>query len=413
MTSAIINRAIQIIFVFFMRGLALLLRFILNLYIAKFLGLSPLGEFGLISGIASVMPTIMGFSFINHTCRVASHGDYSVYCSSIANYWTIVAIGYSAITIFFTIIFNEEIANSKIIAVALFALSEHIATDMFILLAMMSRSTYANLLFLLRSGGSVCIFILLHTLFPGYITIYTSIALSAAFNIISFFGFFWATKEWEWVKPFRQFRLRNILLIIRDSSLLYINDVINTAGQYIDRYVVTYFLGLELTGAYILFWTIGNALSTLINSGVIIVYRPQILMSLTKNRSIMITLVSRLVKEVFLYCAVIAISLYIAMYFLIPIVNQPLARSNFIILVPVLIGFTLRMIYEAVGIPIYITGHDKESIKTTVLVLLIVLGLNFLLIPRFGLHGAAAAGIVGYGLGGLTRWYIFKKIELS
>jgi O-antigen/teichoic acid export membrane protein len=53
-----------------------------------------------------------------------------------------------------------------------------------------------------------------------------------------------------------------ITTTIRQSFHLYVSDVSFFASQYLDRYLVTLFLGIKAAGIYFLFWTVANAATT-------------------------------------------------------------------------------------------------------------------------------------------------------
>lgn len=49
---------------------------------------------------------------------------------------------------------------------------------------------------------------------------------------------------------------------IRKSFLMLVSDLGFIASQYIDRYLITLFLGLRVAGIYFLFWTVGSSATT-------------------------------------------------------------------------------------------------------------------------------------------------------
>ncbi len=57
------------------------------------------------------------------------------------------------------------------------------------------------------------------------------------------------------------------------SIPFYIKDLAATASLHLDRFVISFFLGLELTGVYTLFWSIANVVH---NLAVYAVVQPQV-----------------------------------------------------------------------------------------------------------------------------------------
>ena len=50
---------------------------------------------------------------------------------------------------------------------------------------------------------------------------------------------------------------------LRGSLVLYIKDVSSTISMFLDRFLISLFLGLEMTGVYTLFWSITNVVHSL------------------------------------------------------------------------------------------------------------------------------------------------------
>src|SRR6185312_9014088 len=76
-------------------------------------------------------------------------------------------------------------------------------------------------------------------------------------------------KRWRYMK----FRWRWLLSGIRPSLPFYVKDLAAAASLHLDRFLISAFLGLELTGIYTLFWSITNVVH---NLAVYSVVHPQI-----------------------------------------------------------------------------------------------------------------------------------------
>ena len=72
--------------------------------------------------------------------------------------------------------------------------------------------------------------------------------------------FVYLSWSWPWRAAFSlQFKVSVITETLRKSVLFYASDLGFIASQYVDRYLVSLFLGMNAAGLYFLLWTVANA----------------------------------------------------------------------------------------------------------------------------------------------------------
>ena len=129
-----------------------------------------------------------------------------------------------------------------------------------------------------RTAGWICVYMTLAFAFPALRDLHTLLEFWIGGSLLALVGFAVSARNWPWLhRPSGAGHKEWFLSHFKASRILYVNDIANTVAQYTDRYLVSLFMGLELTGVYVLFWSIGNALSNLVDTGIIQVSEPKLI----------------------------------------------------------------------------------------------------------------------------------------
>ena len=187
------------------------------------------------------------------------------------------------------------------------------------------------------------------------------------------------------------------------SRTLYVNDIANTVAQYTDRYLVSVFMGLEFTGVYVLFWSIGNALSNLVDTGIVQVSGPRLISAHAREDRAYWAVFRLLVIETVAISIVLAIVTGVLVKLAIPYLNLPLVADWIQVLWLVLLGFVLRMTYEVQGTVFYSRYRDSFTLFSGLFVIGLSILANAVLVPPFALNGAASAIVISYAAGIAAR----------
>ena len=79
--------------------------------------------------------------------------------------------------------------------------------------------------------------------------------------------------RWRHARPHWDFLSQNL----HGSLTLYVKDVSVSVSAFLDRFFISAFLGLELTGVYTLFWSIANVMHSLAVYGVMQAQLPDLI----------------------------------------------------------------------------------------------------------------------------------------
>jgi O-antigen/teichoic acid export membrane protein len=393
-----------------LRAVALVSKFALTLFIARFIDLETLGVYGLVAGAAVMFPVVASFGLIRVVCRNAVSQPLHEVTDMLRRYWAIQATVYAIISLIALCAgyYSDRLALTAIVVVIVFL--EHINADLFNLLNHLSRPRLANVLTFFRTAGWICIYMVLALAFPALRDLRTLLEFWIGGSFLAIVSFAITARNWPWLQPMSTSGHKAWLLQhFRASPVLYINDIANTVAQYTDRYLISLFMGLELTGVYVLFWSIGNALSNLVDTGVIQVTEPKLINAYARQDGSYWSVYRLIFIETMAVSIVLALVTGVLVHFAIPYLNRPLAAEWVQILWPVLLGFVLRIAYEVQGVVFYSRHKDLLTLFSGLFVIVLSIAANMVLIPPFALYGAASAIIVSYITGIIARHVLIMR----
>lgn len=387
-----------------LRGLSLAAKFALTLFIAKFIGLHTLGIYGLVAGAAVIFPTVAGLGLIRVLSRNAVSQQLAEVTRMLHLCWGVQAAIYGLISLIGLGIgiYLDQLAFVAIVLAIMFL--EHVNSDLFILLNHLLRPCLANVLMFFRTAAWICVYMILAFMFPSLRELHILLMFWIGGGLVALAGFALAARDWPWLRPTPAGQHRKwFFQHLKASRTLYVNDIVNTVAQYTDRYLVSLFLGLEFTGVYVLFWSIGNALSNLVDTGIIQVSGPKLIDAHARQDRSYWSVFRLLLIETVAISIVLAISTGIVGKIAIPYLDRPLVADWMRVLWLILLGFVLRMAYEVQGTIFYSRYKDSYTLFSGLFVIVLSIVANVILIPPFALDGAAIAIIISYLAGIVVR----------
>lgn len=387
-----------------LRGTTLLAKFALTLFIARFIGLDALGEYGLVAGLAAVVPAVASLGLINILSRNAVTQSLGEVTGILYRYGRIQAAIYGlamAAALLSALVWQRWPLVVVVVAIAFF---EQVNDDLFMVLTHRRHPRLANVLIFVRSAAWIFLFIPLAVAFPAMRNLANVWGFWLGGGILAVACFAFATRWWPWRRPEPgQAGDRWLIGTLRQSWVLYSINIANIVGQYLDRYIVGLFMGLEFTGVYVLFWSIGNALSNLIITGVVQIAEPHLIIAHRERSESYWRLFRTLMIESVGGSIVLAIGAGVFVYFALPYLDRPLATEFLPVLWLILCGAVLRVAYEVQGVVFYSRHQDRLTLATSLVVVAVTATLNPVLLPLLSLYGAAVAFIAAYAAGLMAR----------
>lgn len=372
----------------------LVVKFGLTLFIARFMGLADLGFFGLVAAVTIMGPPFLGCGFMTILARTAvtcSKEDLTSDLLQNARFLILIYIPVAIAALIYGMATGNVMLALLVFGVVTF---EHVNQDIFGLLLNLSRPFAANLMHFARAALWALVFMAGALIDSDLRDMEWLMAFWLAGNMICFTGFLVLTRRWPW-KGSKPEPLKNwVRTNFKTSRTLYAIGWVQTAGTYLDRFVISFFLGLELTGVYVLFLSVASALSNLVQTGVVQFARPKMVRAFKEKDPVYSTIYAQCMRNTVLTCFALGLPAIAVMYLLIPHLDQPLAIEWFHVLWYVLCGFVASSAIQAQNLIFYSQHRDDLTFRYNVIFLVLMLGFNLMLIPALGIVGAAVASII-------------------
>jgi|GEM_PF-2783500 len=378
------------------RMTSLVSKFVLTLFIARYMGFEDLGVYGLIVSATFVVPAVMGLGVMYMKTREAVTQDPPDIVKNLYYYARYILVVYCLFFIgagLFGI--QTDQVGFAIIIVAII-LMEHLNNDLYNLLLNLSKPLTANILHFVRTTVWICSIIVISFFDTELQTIENVILFWFIGSLSAFLGFLFVTRHWPWSHiP----KFPPLFLWVREevkaSKVAYTNSVVTAFNHYIGHFLVSIFLGLELTGVYVYFMQVINAMINLLKIGVIQTARPKLINAYKKKSSDFNELYLLCRKNAVFFSVLMALFSIPVMYLTtLYVVEKPLALEWFPVFLVTLIFFLLFIVMEVDQLVLYSAHRDDLILRLCILYTLGFFALNVILIPIVGLWGVALGFII-------------------
>jgi O-antigen/teichoic acid export membrane protein len=378
------------------RGFSFLARFALALYIARYLGLSDIGRFGIILGVVGFMPSLLGLGLNYFLSREIIDAPLVLagrairdrlavtlfMCSALALTWSAARLfGYfgdiSALTLVITIL-------------EVFALDIHMS------LIGLRQAILAGVLICVRTSSWVLFFIGVSYIYPQFRHLGFALSLWLAALAVNYGLTVLYFSRFPWKQILRvNVDITHVTANIRNGWMIYASDISIAGAMYADRFVINHCEGLVVTGVYIFFWSIANAAQVLISSSISQVALPRLVSAYKKQGAAAWrkALLSEAAKVV---VAGVCLSLiaFFGIKFLLPFIHRDGLAGNLGLFFIMLVASTIRMVSDIINYGLYSRGQDKAFAVTNIFGFLIAPCLTFVLLEAFGLSGVGLSMLI-------------------
>ena len=220
----------------------------------------------------------------------------------------------------------------------------------------------------------------------------------------AFLLFIWASRSWPWkaaiLSPFKR---SWITTTSKKAFPIYVSDLSFVGAQYLDRYLVSLFLGLELAGVYFLYWSAANAVGTFVHIVVLQVQRPHLIKAHHSGRaSAHRELTSKFMKTTISMTALFSAAVGGAFYIVLPLLKQPSVADHLTAFWLIMAGISLRNVADFGAMALFTSRRDYMMTLTNLVAVIVLTAAQILLLPFAGLDGAGAAILLTFSA--MTLW---------
>jgi O-antigen/teichoic acid export membrane protein len=376
------------------RGIGNVAKFILTLYTARFLGLAEVGIYGLVTAATNLSPALLGFGLTEWTLRriVTMRADEAVQAMTAR-----MAIATAAHVVFQPVIWAASFAFGAPVPVAWIWLIapivwlEHLWFDLQDMLTARGHLAFVSVMQFMRAALWPLAVVALGVLYPPARTLEVILIgwlVGMLLTWIVAAGWFMR----QGVPLFRWAEVTTQLGHIRASSFLYLRNITANASLYIDRYVISLTLGLELTGVYVFFWSVANVVQGMVVSVVVQPQASTLISAVATDDAVRLHHAKRrLLLEAAAWTALMSVGAFAGIVILLPFMQKPLLEDHLWLCAAIMIATWLRIAVEKYAYLLLALHRDRTILGASVAGVVVSVVLNVTLIPLFGLSGAALA----------------------
>lgn len=393
------------------RGINAASKFALALYTARYLGLADLGIYGLVVAGTTILPAFAGLGTSDWILRkIAGEPTGKAVPLIVTRLAMVLTFHAICQPIGFAInaALGMPVPWPLAILIGLVAVTEHLAADACEMLMFRGHALFANVLSFFRFGFWPVLVIAAGILFPaarnleclmlgwlgGVICAWAALAI-------------YITRKGRW--HYVGLNWSTMRTGIRAGVPFYVKDMSIATGLYLDRFLVSLFLGIELTGVYTFFWSVANIVH---NLGLTAIFQPHVarLVAAARVGESHFRDVFRKI-QMFTGASALAISLalVLAVPLLLPYLDRPLLAAHLDVFNIVLAATLFRLASDCYNYVMLSLHHDRAMAIISMAGVPLSAALYVLLIPRFGLDGAGFAYLLAAILLFVPRLLISRK----
>jgi O-antigen/teichoic acid export membrane protein len=228
-------------------------KFALAIYMTRYLGLADLGVYGLLVGATTTVPAIFGFGLNDWLARLLVGMERKQALPLAATRLVLtLAVHIVAQSAGWCIndLLGAPVPWALAAPIGAILLLEHLSADAYSMLIGRDRATLANVLLFLRSGAWPLLVISWGLIDPSARTL-----PHVLYGWVAGLVAMWLVVGVAFLPRLRQISLRGGLLQegLRGGLPFYLNEIGAVGNLYLDRFLISLFLNLELTGVYTFF----------------------------------------------------------------------------------------------------------------------------------------------------------------
>jgi len=394
-----------------LRSVSSLSKFLIVVYIAKYFSTDDLGVFGLFNSTIILAIYLLGFEFYNFNTREILSVTPDKISRYIRDQFLAFAFTYLIVLPALLLVFFQDFLPAEyLIWFYAILITDHLSVEFYRIFTVLSRPVFANIVFFIKTGfwslGLIALWMVgmesTKTLSVVWLAWFGGSFLACLLSVwyLHFLKIDLFTLEpvdWSWIK--RGYKVSLPFFIIAISLRL-----IEQSG----RFFIDSWYSRSLVGIYSLFWNIANLENIVIFTGIIMILYPKLVESFKKGQQAEFDRVLNQFKK--LTC-LSSLLLAVALILFIGPVLGFLGKNEFYAHLPVyyilIVANTILNISYVPHYILYAKDADRLIVWSTLTGSIINIAGNILLIPHFGMIGAAASILVSYlVIGGLKYYYV-------
>lgn len=376
-----------------LRALTLASRFLLSLLLARMLSPAEMGQYGLLTAALAFALLAIGLEFYSYTLREMVPATPARRTRIIADQITLGAIALLVIGgLLLAAVLAGLFPSRLALWFLLILITEHISLEATRILIITERPVRAYIGVFLRGGIWVYAMAVLMFMTPSTRTLETVLiwwalggVLAIAFSAISLSGLPWRELRGyrpDWNTIFAGLRTARPFMLTAAGALII---------SYVDRFVIDRFVGREALGIYTFYSTILIGLLSL-GGSVSHQFLPKVIAGYTAGADAYRRALRSFFWSLLALASVTTIMSALVMGPMLTMLGLSVYASGISVFYAMLPGIFLRILADVPSYALYAARADNYLLFCNLGAALISTLLNVLLIPIFGIYGAALTG---------------------
>ncbi len=382
-----------------LRGLTLASKFLLTIFMARYMTPEDLGVFGLFSTIIYISLLLLSLDFYVFNARELLRVDEAGRPRLIRDQLVLFALVYVLALPALLGIFALDLLPWELVGwFYLILLLEHLSQEGYRLLITLSRPVAANVALFLRQGAWIYAAVALAFFVDDWrdlTIVWIGWAIGSALGIVLIVRYLldlpWkglasVPVNWIWLWS----GLRNALIfLLASSSLLLVT--------YLDRFFLQAYFDEGTVGVYVFFNQIANVVQTFVNTGIIMILYPRILSAFQAgDYSGYRTLMRRMARGSIAAAVILACGCAVAVVPLLAWLDRPAFGDAMPVIWIMLVTACVSIASLGPYYALYVRRRDRLILAAHGAALAVAVGANYLLVPTYGIYGAAAATLFAF-----------------
>lgn len=374
-----------------LRALLLLGKFAFIVVLARFTNPATLGIYALLVTIVTIAIYIIGLEIHTFTAReIVSEkaGDAgSVHIQS--HLFTIFGVYVISIPImwYFTVWLDIS-GKFSFLILASIILFESLGQELGRYLMVLSQPVASNVLQFIRGAAWMPIPIVF--LLVGSRDHATNTVLASWMTGSAAACMFGAWKVRVYFKSIIRYRRTWLVDAFMSARHYFVVALLTQVQYYSDRFIVQRELGEGVVGVYSFYQSFSNTMVAFVQTGVISVLMPQLLLAARRND---VTAERNIRRSIMIWAMVLAIGISIALAVGMPVLLQELNKGGYDGALPVfyvlLVGNIILVASLVVHLFLYARRRDAALMRISLILVPLGLAINILAVPAYGIMGAA------------------------
>ncbi len=397
-----------------LRGATLAIRFGLSFYIVKFLGYEAFGVYGLVLGLVGIMPAAIGWGLNYFVAREIVGKTPLEALLLVRDRLVVSVVSLSALTVLGLagLPFTGQSYSTMALLIFLLIWAETLALDVNQPLIGMDMALLANVVFFIRAALWVIPVSGAGILFPELRKLEFIFGAWLVGHVLANAAIFIFIRRWPLSvvgqTPIDRAWLRKRL---STSWFIYLSDLGLVGLIYLDRYIVGASLGLAFAGIYSFYWSLTNALQTLVQTAVAQLALPTLVRAArTEKREIWLRTLQVEFVRTLLFSIAISIAIFFASDILLQKMGMSDLRLHYNLFVMLLIAAVFRSCSDLLSMGLTSINRDQSYAAMNIGGMILSVALVFTGIRMFGLDGAGfGAALTALILVGARAFLLFNR----